>query len=235
MKIQSDIKKAEADAAYAIRKAEKDSNLNQAEVDAKIMAMDKTIELQEKEASVKEQKLNAEVRKTADASKYDIEKKSEAELFRRQKEAEAKKIEQEKLAEALKIKAKGLAEAEALKQRAVGLKENNEAMLGIELIKQLPEVAKAIGEPLSKIGNITMFGEGCVGKTIGEMTAGLQQVIQGIGAGTGIDLLYTLTSNNQQNQFRSIHSTDGPSSISQPVAIFRCSSVMRYSMPSGLS
>ncbi|MCQ2210269.1 MAG: flotillin family protein [Paludibacteraceae bacterium] len=226
LKIQSDIKKAEADAAYSIRKAEKDRNLNQAEVDAQIMAMEKTIELQQKQASVQEQKLNAEVCKKADAVKYEIEKQAEAELFKRQKDAEAKKIEQQKQAEALKIKAeadkyaqlqdaeavkakgeaeaaailakgnaeaeaikqKGLAEAEALKQRAMGLKENNEAMLGIELIKQLPEIAKAIGEPLSKIGNITMYGEGCVGKTIGEITTSFQQVIQGVQGGTGINL-----------------------------------------------
>ena len=73
------------------------------------------IELQTKEAEVAEKKLDAEIRKKAEADKYAEMQNADAELYRRQKDAEAQQYEAEK--EAAAIRAKGLAEAEAIRQK----------------------------------------------------------------------------------------------------------------------
>ena len=144
LKKDADIKKAEADAAYDIQKQEQRKTIEVTSANADIARREKEAELFEKEIALQEKKLDAEIKKKADALKYEAEKKAEADLIRRQKESEAKRYEQEqealarmKAAEAEKYEQerqaeakRALAEAEAfakLKEaegiRAVGLAE----------------------------------------------------------------------------------------------------------------
>jgi len=52
----------------------------------------------------------------------------------------------------------------------------------------LPEIAKNVAEPLSKVDKITMYGEGNSAKLLADIVNGTTQVTEGISAGMGIDL-----------------------------------------------
>ena len=77
-KIEQDNKKAMADAAYEIQKAEQMKTVNENRVSAEIAKAEKMTELKEKEVALKERELDALVRKQADAEKYAAEIKAQA-------------------------------------------------------------------------------------------------------------------------------------------------------------
>ena len=52
----------------------------------------------------------------------------------------------------------------------------------------LPEIAKNVAEPLSKVDKITMYGEGNSTKLLSDIVNGTTQVTEGISAGMGIDI-----------------------------------------------
>ena len=215
LKIISDAKKAEADAAYAVQNQEQQKRIETATVNAQIARAERDAELKKQEVEVMKQKLESEVRAQADASRYKKQQEAEADLFARQKEAEAQlfeemqKAEAEKaraaadrfakeqeaegsralgLAEADAIRAKALAEAEGIDKKAEAMKGYGEAAIVEMVMKALPEIAKNVAEPLSKVDKITMFGEGNSAKLIGDIVNGTTQITEGMTAGLGIDL-----------------------------------------------
>ena len=95
LKIQSDTKKAEADAAYAIQEQKQQRTIQVATVEAEIARTEREAALREQEVAVAKQTLDAEVRAKADAERYRQQQEAEADLFKRQKEAEAQKYERE--------------------------------------------------------------------------------------------------------------------------------------------
>lgn len=133
LKIISDIKIAEAEAAKGIQAEAQRKTQEIATADANLARQEKEIQLKEREVQIKEQTLDAEIKKTAEADRYAAQqradaqlyatqKASEAEFFERKRRAEAEKFEAEQnaaaqiaLAEA--IKTQGLAEAEAQKAK----------------------------------------------------------------------------------------------------------------------
>ena len=134
MKVKADTKKAEADAAYEIQYENQRKTIEITKADADIARREKEAELAEREIAIKERKLDAEIRKQADALNYKVAKDAEAALIKRQREAEAMAFEAMKKAEAQKaqaeavryameqeaegIRAKGIAEAEAIEKQA---------------------------------------------------------------------------------------------------------------------
>lgn len=187
LQMDADTKKAMADAAYEIQQEEQRKTIEIATANANIARQEREIELKQKEVSVKEQSLNAEIKKQAEADKYAAEQKADAELYQRQKDAEAKKFEAEKAAEARKaqaeadryareqeaagikavgdaeasaIQAKGIAEAEAMEKKAEAYAKYNKAAVAEMMIKVLPDIAGKISEPLSQIDKITIIGGG---------------------------------------------------------------------------
>ena len=133
LKKTADTAKAQAEAAKAIEQEKQRQLKDVAATEADIARQEKQNELKEREVSIKERALEAEVKKTAEAEKfaaqqradatlYTAQKKSEAELFERQKKAEAEKFEAAQRAEAQKaladaLKTQGEAEAAAAKAR----------------------------------------------------------------------------------------------------------------------
>lgn len=109
MKVKADIKKAEADAAYSIEQENQRKTIEITKADADIARRSKEADLAEKEILIKEKKLDAEIRKQADAMKYQAEKNAEAELIKRQRDAEAQKYEAE--AELIKAQRAGIGRA----------------------------------------------------------------------------------------------------------------------------
>ena len=182
---QADTKKAMADAAYEIQKEEQRKTIEVTTANADIAKQEREIELKQKEVAVKEQALEAEVKKQAEADKYAAQQKADAALYQRQKEAEAKQFEAQRQAEARKaqaeadrfakeqeaegiravgeaeaaaIQAKGVAEAEAMEKKAEAYAKYNKAAVAEMMIKVLPDVAAKIAEPLGQIDKITIIG-----------------------------------------------------------------------------
>lgn len=187
LQMDADTKKAMADAAYEIQKEEQRKTIEITTANADIAKQEREIELKQKEVSVKEQALEAEIKKQAEADKYAAQQRADAVLYERQKEAEAKQFEAQREAEARKaqaeaeryakqqeaegiravgeaeaaaIQAKGLAEAEAMEKKAEAYAKYNKAAVAEMMIKVLPDIAAKIAEPLGQIDKITIIGGG---------------------------------------------------------------------------
>ena len=159
--------------------------------------------------------MDAEVRSRADADFYEQQKNAEADLYKRQKEAEAAKYEKEQEAEAIKIQAaankeakeqeaigiaavgkaeaeaiqaKALAEAEGINKKADAMQKYGDAAVIEMIVGALPEIAKNVAEPLSKVDKITMYGEGNGTKLVKDIINGTSQITEGISESMGLDL-----------------------------------------------
>lgn len=220
LKKVSDIKKAEADAAYKIQEEEQRKTVEITTADANIAKQEKEILLKQKEVEVTEQMLEAQVKKKAEADKFAKQQQADAQLYERQREAEARKFETEKEAEAMKaqaeaqkykmeqeaegIRTRGLAEAEAIRAKSVaeaeGIEKKAEAMakMGEAAVlemyfKALPEVVKNAAAPLEKVEKITMYGDGNNAKLTRDIINTVNQVTDGLKDSTGVDLSAVLS------------------------------------------
>ena len=126
MLVRSDTKKAEADAAYAIQQETQRKTIEITKADADIARKEKEAVIADREIALQEKKLDAEIRKQADAKKYQAEKEAEAQLIKRQREADAKKYEMAQQAEALRIEAE--AHKFQVEQQAAARRAEAEAM-----------------------------------------------------------------------------------------------------------
>lgn len=208
LKVEAEIKRAKADASYAIERENQRKEIERQTAEANIIKQEKEAEIKEREVRVKEQTLNAEIKKQADAEKYQREQQAQAERIEREQKAQAEKYEALQQAEAIKakaeaekfaaeqeaiaIKVKGEADAESIRLKlnaeAEGLDKKAEAMLKMKdaaviemLVKVLPDVAKAVAEPLNNVDSITMYGEGNSGKMVGDIMTSLDKVTNGLG------------------------------------------------------
>ena len=204
MKVRADTKKAEADAAYSIQQENQRKVIEIAKTNADIARREKEAELAEKEIAIKERELDAEIKKQADALKYQSEKRAEADLIKRQKEADARQYEAIRAAEAKKaeaeairyameqeaagIRAKGLAEAEAIEKKAEAQKKMGEASVLEMYLSALPEVVKNAAAPLARTDKIVMYGDGNSTKLIRDVMNSTDQIMDGVKQSTGIDL-----------------------------------------------
>ena len=159
LKKESDIKKAEADAAYKIQEEEQRKTVEITTANANLARQEKELELKEREVSIKEKALEAEVKKTAEANKYAAQQKADAEQYERQKRAEAELFEIQRQAEAEKakseaerfakeqaaeaVKAAGLAEAAAVAAKGKAEAEAIQAKAEAEAAG-IPEKAEAM-------------------------------------------------------------------------------------------
>ena len=204
MKVRADTKRAEADAAYSIQQETQRKTIEIAKTNADIARREKEAELAEKEIALKERELDAEIKKQADALKYQSEKRAEAELIKRQKEADARQYEAVRAAEAKKaeaealryameqeaegIRAKGLAEAEAIEKKAEAQKKMGEASVLEMYLSALPEVVKNAASPLAQTDKIVMYGDGNSTKLVRDVMNSADQVMEGVKQSTGIDI-----------------------------------------------
>ncbi len=142
------------------------------------------IKVQQAEIQRRELELEATVQKAAEAERRRIETSAGAErqrlILEAQGQADAAKargigdadanrarglaaadvIRATGLAEAEIIRAKGEAEAEAMKVKAAAFHEYNQAAVLDKLLTGMPEIVRAIAEPLSKIDKVTIVSTG---------------------------------------------------------------------------
>ncbi len=186
-------KKAQADYAYELERFRLSKEIKREEAKVKQIEKEEAIKIEELEIKRKQKELDANVVKPADARKYQIQAEAEAEGFRIQTEAKGKAeaLKQEGQAEAEKIKQKGLAEAEAMLKKAQAWEKYDQAAILELFLNNLPELARAVSEPLTKVDKIVLVGgDKGTGATkitsqVAEILAQMPDVVESL---TGVDL-----------------------------------------------
>src|SRR3989440_1710925 len=175
---------ATADKSYDIQ-----ANVTQQQVvteAVKVTEVEKNAQIKVQEAEIlrRELELQATIQKAAEAERRRIETTAEAErqrlILEAQGQADAAKargigeadanrargladaevIRAKGLAEAEVIRAKGEAEADAMKDKSAAFHEYNQAAVLDKLLTGMPEIVRAIAEPLSKVDKVTIVSTG---------------------------------------------------------------------------
>lgn len=170
---EQETSKAVADLAYEIETNKMSKEVTETKMQVEIIQKQKEIELADQETIRKEKELEATVVKQANADKYNQEKIAEAikykEIQSAQAKAESIRLEGSANAEAKRlqgmaeveiIKEKGIAEAYAMMKKSEAFNKYNEAAIVEMIIKQLPQIASSISEPLSKTEKIVVIDNG---------------------------------------------------------------------------
>src|SRR6266513_1709885 len=208
---------AQADKAYEIQ-----TNIMQQQVTAeavKIQQIEKEqqVKVQEAEISRREKELIATVLKPAEIERQRIETLAEAEKQRLMAEADghAASIRAQGEAEAEIIFKKGEAEAKAMNVKAEAFQEYNQAAVIDKLLTGLPEVVRALAEPLSKVDKITIVSTGN-GDSAGahKITGDITQMAAQVPA-----LFETLTGMNLGDMLSQVRQIGVPPKASIPEAL----------------
>ncbi len=199
-------KRAEAEMAYELQKKTMEIQVQEQEIKRREKELDATIKRQ---ADAK----RYEMETLADATRKKIETEAEAEKQRlvlvadgerarglaaaavtqAQGQAEAEANKARGLAEAEARKAQGLAEAMGMEKKAEAWRKYNEAAVLQILAPILPEIARALAEPLARIDRITMVNTGGssevgVARLTAEVAKAVSQVPPVVESLTGINL-----------------------------------------------
>ncbi|MFH0887892.1 MAG: SPFH domain-containing protein [Planctomycetota bacterium] len=166
-------KKAEADLAYDLQKYKTNQAVKAEEIQVIVVEKERMIDVQTKEIMRRQKELEATISKPADAEKYRIETLANAQRFKLMTEAEgqanatknigigeSEATRAKGLAQADVIKATGFSEAEAMAKKAESWKAYNEAAIMQLVLEKMPEIARAIAEPLSKTEKIIIINQG---------------------------------------------------------------------------
>ena len=208
LKKQADIQQAQADAAYDIERENQRKEIERSSAEANIVKQTKEAEVKEREVAVREQELNATVRKQAEADKYAAQQQAEAQLIQRQRQADAELYEAQKDAEKQKaqaeaaryaaeqeaagVQAKGeaeaaaisarlTAEADGLDKKAQAMQKYGQAAIVQMLVEALPEIAKNVAAPLANVASITMYGDNNNSAMVGDVMTTMSKVSEGMG------------------------------------------------------
>ncbi|MCC6626964.1 MAG: flotillin family protein [Chloroflexi bacterium] len=207
------MQQAQTDKAYDIQ-----ANIEQQRVVAEQVRIDRVRKeqetlVQEAEIQRREHELVATVLKAAEIERQRIQTLAEAERQKRvlmaTGDAEAARLEASGRAEAIRqtgaaeaeiIRAKGQAEAEAMDVKAQAFGQYNQAAILDKLLSSMPEVVRAMSEPLTKVDKITIVstGDGSNGRGVGasqitnditKMVAQAPAIFEGLTGVTLTDLL----------------------------------------------
>ena len=174
---------AQADKAYEIETNVQQQHAIAEAVKVQQVEREAQVKVQEAEIARRERELIATVLKQAEIERQRIETLANAERQRLMSEAEgrAASIRAQGEAEAEIIFKKGEAEAKAMNIKAEAFQEYNQAAVFDKLITGLPDVVRALSEPLSKVDKVTIVstgGDGAAGayKLTGDVTKIVAQV-----------------------------------------------------------
>src|SRR5699024_2333981 len=114
------------------------------------------------QAENKQAKLDADVKRVADAELYRRQKETEADAYEQRRQAEARAEVADADARAVKKRAEADAEAERLagEAKAEALRENQEALLAQRVVDQLPTLMETFAKGYAQIGEITVVSSG---------------------------------------------------------------------------
>jgi flotillin len=146
LKKQADIQLAIAEAAKGIQAEEQRKILEETTGDASIIALEKQAELQQREVTITEKKLDAEIRKKAEAEKFAAQQQADARLYSIQKNAEAELAERTRKAEAVQVEAEREADATKAAAEAALFQQTRDAEAKLVQQTKEAEAIKAIAE-----------------------------------------------------------------------------------------
>ncbi len=186
-------RKAQADFAYELERFRLSQEIKKEEAKVNIIEKEESIKIEELEIARREKELDSSVIKPAEARKYQIKAEAEAEEYRLQAEAKGKAeaMKLEGLAEAETVKQRGLAEADTMMKKAQAWERYNQAAVLDKYFDILPELAKAVSEPLSKVDKIVLIGgdkglgTSKITSQVAEILAQMPEVVKTL---TGVDL-----------------------------------------------
>ncbi len=205
---EQDRAKAEADLAYQVQQENSRKQLETERAAAELIRLQKETELQAQQVQIQREKLSIDVREkaeaerdariaAAEAERAVVQARAEAELFKSEKDAEAKLIMAQREAEARfvlaekeaeAIRMKGEAEAEAMLKKAEAMKQYGQAAMMQMVIEKLPDIAKAVSEPLSKTDKIILFGEGGATSMARDTAGTMLQTFEAVKDAVGLDI-----------------------------------------------
>lgn len=172
-------KRAEADLSYDLHRYRIAQQVKAEEIQVGIVEREKLTELEEREVARKEQELLATVLKPAQVERQRTEVLAEAERYRLEAEGlgRAGEIKARGAAEAEVIRMKGLAEAEAMRKKAESWSQYNAAAVTELIVRVLPELARAVSEPLARTERIVVVNADAAGSGVSRIPADVARVV----------------------------------------------------------
>ena len=185
-KQEEDEARARADMAYKIEQERINKTFETEHAAAELTRLEKETELKRQSVEIERERLNVEIREKAAADKDRRIAEAEAAKFAREAAADAELYAAQKEAEAIRMK--GEAEAEALRMKAEAMKQYGQAAMMEMVVDKLPEMAKAVSEPLAKTDKIILFGEGGATSMAKDTAGTMLQTFEAIKQAVGLDI-----------------------------------------------
>ena len=176
------VKKADADFSYELQRHKLNQGLKAEEAKVKLIEKDTSIQLEKKEIDRVEQELEARVRRPAAAEQYRLEAEAKG-------MAEAKRLQG--ITEAELVAKVGEAEATAMRKKAESFNAYSHAALLHMMFDKLPDLAREMAAPISKVDKIVMVSnDGKLGtsKITGELASMMAQLPSVVKDMSGFDL-----------------------------------------------
>ena len=185
-KQETDEAKAKADMAYRIEEERIRKTFETEKAAAELTRLEKETELKRQEVEIEREKLNVMIREKAKADKDSEMARADAEKYRRQAEADAALYAAQKEAEAIRMK--GEAEADAMRLKAEAMQLYGQAAMMQMVTEKLPDIARAVSEPLSKTEKIILFGEGGATSMARDTAGTMLQTFEAVKDAVGLDI-----------------------------------------------
>ncbi|MFC9603546.1 flotillin family protein [Streptomyces niveus] len=197
IKVETEAAKAKANAAGPLAEAARQQEV-----------LGEQEKVAQRQAALTDRQLDTQVRKPADAARYQAEQEAEARRIAQVKEAEAdaersrltgegEKLRRAALAEAVRIEgeaeadaitARGTAEAGAMQKKADAYRQYGDAAVLQMLVEVLPAVVAKASEPLSAIDKLTVISTDGASQLSRTVTDNVAQGMELLSSTTGVDL-----------------------------------------------
>lgn len=197
IKVETEAAKAKANAAGPLAEAARQQEV-----------LGEQEKVAQRQAALTDRQLDTQVRKPADAARYQAEQEAEARRIAQVKEAEAdaqrsrltgegEKLRRAALAEAVRIEgeaeadaitARGTAEAGAMQKKADAFAQYGDAAVLQMLVEVLPAVVAKASEPLSAIDKLTVISTDGASQLSRTVTDNVAQGMELLSSTTGVDL-----------------------------------------------
>ncbi|QHY98989.1 Inner membrane protein YqiK [Streptomyces sp. S4.7] len=197
IKVETEAAKAKANAAGPLAEAARQQEV-----------LGEQEKVAQRQAALTDRQLDTQVRKPADAARYQAEQEAEARRIAQVKEAEAdaersrltgegEKLRRAALAEAVRIEgeaeadaitARGSAEAGAMRKKADAFAQYGDAAVLQMLVEVLPAVVAKASEPLSAVDKLTVISTDGASQLSRTVTDNVAQGMELLSSTTGVDL-----------------------------------------------
>ena len=201
------IAKAYASKEVAIEqaKANNESNIEKIKTETEIAERENALAIKKAALKLSEDtaraKADAAYKIQEEASRKEIEVQAqEANIARREKEIELQEKEAAVAEKKLDAEVRKKAEAKAMDLKAEAMKKYGDAAITEMIVKILPDMAKAIAEPISSIDKVTVIGgdSNGVSDMAGNVPAVLMKVMESMKETTGVDLKGIIEANSKE-------------------------------------